>query len=728
MSIRDFKHIFIFTVLFIVNFFSVQSQTTTQFIKRIQDTGDSFELNLGHTIYEGVFTGNGLLGTMTFLKDSSQVEVRIGRTDVYDHRSGGSNLWQRPRLPLGAFIFKLSDKIIESTGKIDLYNAESTAKIKTRKGDLTVNAISLAEENYILLSIDESAYKGDYRFKWHPQKSQSPRAFFDYVELPKGGVKPNPHPIWHTIKKGQVCVQPMLAGGGYGVGYKKFKKGAKTHLLIATDYRQKNTDIAATIQGQLQNFKMDKRAQKIKKHQKWWHAYYRKSAINIPDKQLQDFYNFQLYKLASATRSDKPAIDLQGPWTAKTPWPGYWFNLNLQLTYSPLYTANHLELAESLLHLIDDHTDQLSQNVPKPYQYDAMAIGRSAAPDLNRPVKLEKGKPQNLANPDAELGNLTWLLHSYYRHYAVTQDKAIGNKVFNLLKKSINYYLYLLEKNDQDKYHIAVKTYSPEYSKGYAYDTNYDLSILRWGLSTLIELDNKLNKNDKLRAKWEEVLNNLIGYPVDKTGFMIAKNVPYEESHRHYSHLMMIYPFYEINWDQKENRKLIKKSIETWQSKPAALQGYSLTGLASMKAMMGKGTEASKVLKKFIKKFVTPNTLYAESGPVIETPLSAMTSIEELYVQYWNDIARAFPAIPEHWENVSFENLRIPGAFLLSGKRKDGKNDQLKIYSKKGGILRIKPNLEEPIRVSGEGKILNSKEGVYTVTVPKEKTLILSSH
>ena len=53
-----------------------------------------------------------------------------------------------------------------------------------------------------------------------------------------------------------------------------------------------------------------------------------------------------------------------------------------------------------------------------------------------------------------------------------------------------------MEKNKEGKYQLEAKTYSPEYSKGYAFNTNYDLSILRWGLKTLIEMDNK--KEEKI--------------------------------------------------------------------------------------------------------------------------------------------------------------------------------------------------------------------------------------
>ena len=46
-----------------------------------------------------------------------------------------------------------------------------------------------------------------------------------------------------------------------------------------------------------------------------------------------------------------------------------------------------------------------------------------------------------------------------------------------------------------------------------------------------------------LHPQWQDILQNLILFPMNEGGYMIAQDVPYSESHRHYSHLLMIYPF-----------------------------------------------------------------------------------------------------------------------------------------------------------------------------------------
>ena len=70
-------------------------------------------------------------------------------------------------------------------------------------------------------------------------------------------------------------------------------------------------------------------------HRQWWHLYYPKSFLSVPNAQVESYYWIQMYKLASATRSDKMPMDLMGPWYHKTWWPRVWWNLNIQLAYLP---------------------------------------------------------------------------------------------------------------------------------------------------------------------------------------------------------------------------------------------------------------------------------------------------------------------------------------------------------------------------------------------------------
>src|SRR3546814_15781929 len=79
-------------------------------------------------------------------------------------------------------------------------------------------------------------------------------------------------------------------------------------------------------------------------------------------------------------------------------------------------------------------------------------------------------------------------------------------------------------------------------------DCNYDLALLRWGAGALIEGHHALGTTHPTLAKWRDIAARLTPYPVDEHGYRIGADRAVQP-HRHYSHLMMIYPVYLENRD-----------------------------------------------------------------------------------------------------------------------------------------------------------------------------------
>lgn len=152
-------------------------------------------------------------------------------------------------------------------------------------------------------------------------------------------------------------------------------------------------------------------------------------------------------------------------------------------------------------------------------------------------------------------------------------------------------------------------------------------------------------------------------FPASETeGLLIGRDTPYAFSHRHYSHMLAAYPLYILNPDIPANRTLIERSLKHWHNKPEGLRGYSSTGASSISAMLGNGDDALSYLDQLFDDFLSVNTLYKESGPVIETPLSGVQSIFDMLIQSWGNRIRIFLATPWAWQNVAFRNLRTEGA------------------------------------------------------------------
>lgn len=715
-------------VIMSISYVNTYAQSTGINWQRLLNRSDMVFDTLTTKWDEGAFVGNGLLGTMVYMKDDNALRFEIGRTDVVDHREGINELFGKCRLPIGYFVLRPNGRIVSNTARVDLWNAEIRGHITTTKGSIQWRALTFSQTNIILV---EAQYTGDeksFSWAWVPEESVSSRLSFQKQSAPPG-YKANPAGALHTKGNNGISYynQPMLAGGSYTTAWQSAVAPNKKTFLISVGYALQNGLSDSEAFAAIKKAAAQKQDALLNAHRNWWHQYYRQSFITMPDALLESFYWIQQYKIASASRKNKPLIDLMGPWFYPTPWPAYWWNLNIQLTYSSLYTANHLAIASVLPAVINKNVNNLINNAPEKYRYNALALGRAGGIGMNAPITVTTDTlTKNNPPAELELGDATWVLYYYWLQYRYSMDKHVLAGLYPILKRSINYYLDVLQKEADGKYHLPY-TSSPEYPGGTTRDCNYDLSLLRWGCQTLIQANSLLGENDPLKAKWQDVLQNLTDYPTNANGLMIGRDVPFSISHRHFSHMLMIYPLHVMNWEQPGSRELIEKSLKHWHSMPAAMQGYSFTGGASIYATMHRGNEARDYLHTLITKFVKPNTMYVESGPVIETPLAAVASIQELYIQSWGNKVRVFPAMPDDWADAAFKNLRTEGAFLVSAVRKNKITQWVSIKAGADGICNIDPNIPGLVKLKSARpiKLVNKGEGLYQIAMKKGETVVL---
>ena len=516
------------------------------------------------------------------------------------------------------------------------------------------------------------------------------------------------------------------------VAWRELRSKQQCRLIATVSFEDREEEAIAQANLTLDRGCKESYNELLATHKKWWNEFYQKAAfLTFPDTRFESFYWAQYYKFASTARPGKPIVDLQGVWpTWDTPWTAVWINLNLQLTYSWQTKANMGWLAEPLWESLYKYRYNLQRNVtdiPSQANWtDAACLGRTSSYDFLSPVN-----PSLVEHNQYEVGNLTWLLYYYWQYCAAYGDKQqLTERLFPLLKSAINLFFHIRTKKN-GRYGLP-PTASPEYlPKNIGPNTNYDLASLRWGLKTLIDIDSEYELNDPLLPAWKDFLANLVDYPYDEeTGYKVSDSYKFEDtSHRHYSHLFMIYPYYLVNWDQSDNQEKIKLSVDRWKGN----QGYSRTGKTSMLLSMGRGDEALEQMKLFMDRFVKPNTLYAETGPVIETPLAAVSSLHDFYMQDWGDMIRIFHGIPSSWNNASFVNMRALGAFLVSACRYQGKTVYIRILSEKGNACRIQTGIPTANLVvrseSGKDfpyKVLNEKNGCIEVSPTAGTSIVIT--
>jgi len=675
--------------------------------------------------YEAPFLGNGSLGSY-ICKEPQENALRfdVGNSLVHDHRKDDRGIHGRCRLLIGCFLLRPVGEIVSGTMRLDLWNAEATGCLNTTAGEIAWRAYVAAGSPHIVVEAKASDGERDFVWEFRPENTDSPRQQLALrlkkKHLFRENYRSNPEARLFERNGMNVCWQPLLAGGGTATTWKEIGTGPERILLASNAHSFPDTTALQKAETALANLHRDDLTAIEQEHRRRWHTYYPRSFISLPDKKIENFYWAQIYKLGSATRIGGGLIDNCGPWLVATPWPNTWWNLNVQLSYWPIYASNRLELGIPLVDAVTNRLGNLIDNVPEPYRNDAAALPVATDFELvGETVSVPGGERK------AQVGNLTWLCHNLWLHYRYSMDESILRRtIYPTLRRAVNFYLPFLYEDDRGVLHLKT-TFSPEY--GSAEDCNYDVALLRWGCRTLLETCEILSIDDPLRADWERVEDRLTDYPQNnEKGMMIGRNLPYSRSHRHYSHLLMFYPLHLLNAEQEGSRELMVRSVEHWHSLRGNILGYSWTGASSLYAAFGEGDKALEMLEGLFTKHLRPNTMYMESGPVIETPLSGAQCVHDMLLQSWGGKIRVFPATPSRWGEVRFQDLRTEGAFLVSAVREKGRTTCIRIESLAGEPCVLKTDMEDPVVRIGNAALSPKGDKEYALDLKKGETAILT--
>jgi hypothetical protein len=438
-------------------------------------------------------------------------------------------------------------------------------------------------------------------------------------------------------------------------------------------------------------------------HLAWWDAFWKASAIMLPDTLLQQQYYIDMYKLGSAARKGAPPISLQSVWTADNgklpPWKGdFHHDLNTQLSYWPTYAGNHLDLEQGFLDWLITHKPTFEK-----YTKDYFGVK-----GLNVPgVTTLDGDPmggwiQYSFGPTVG----AWLGHHFYLHWKYSMDREFLQEEAYPWIRDVAVFLNELSVAGQDGKRKLPMSSSPEIHDNSAkawFDqmTNYDLALVRWTFATASELAMELGYSDEAAA-WSAILEEWPEYAIDETGLMVAPGERLMDSHRHFSHLMAIHPLSLVDISNGEgDQEIITNTIAHLDKIGTSYwTGYSFAWLGNLHARAGDGQGATKALRDFASSFVLPNSFHVngdQSGTgksnftyrpfTLEGNFAFAAGIQEMVIQSHTGVLRLFPAIPSDWQDISFSTLRAQGSFLVSANRAKGKVERVEITAEKAGEL-----------------------------------------
>jgi alpha-L-fucosidase 2 len=661
--------------------------------------------NLDSSFFHGAFIGDGVQGAMITQDNLNPDGIRmmLGHYKAIAHNYISGVDMCDSRVFIGDIVITPFGNASRQTMRMDIWNGETTGIITTDKGEINWTAISDRKNNAFVVKMkttgEESLATVSFREQWAVST-----AFYG------GGKDPNKYvsqvatkPARSTQGDIELITSKMKSRGAQAVATQLVKSDNMQVFYVTI-----GTDDISDLNKAVQNATLDATTRMksvieedetatITRNRSWWNDYMKSSYLEIKqDPYWQKFWWLQVYKFG-CTSSEKAGllIDTQGPWTTQCGWSAIWWNLNVQLSYYPMYSANKLDVGRSLVDGID------RMHKAGAFRANASSFGGKPGGMVGRSTAYD-GK----GTWGDEFGNLPWALQCYYKYWKYSGDDQIGKNLFPILKENAAFLISLLSKEADGKYHVK-EGRSPEYDDSKLYkDANYTLMSIDWSLKALLELESLFAMNDPLRDTWKEKLDNLMPFPTNANGYMINPTQGFDKGHRHYSHLLAIYPFHSVTIDDNQQTKdVITKSVNRWidLSTTSGAAGYTFTGGCAMYATLGNGDKALTTLD-YLKPKVHFNTMYEEGmNPVIETPLSGVESINYLMLQSWGDVIRIFPALPAKWANARFKDFRTEGAFLVSASSDKGIISDVQIFSEKGKICVLKnPWKDKNFKVTDE--------------------------
>jgi alpha-L-fucosidase 2 len=685
--------------------------------------------------------GNAMVGSMLYRVDDA-IRLQVFRADVQDHRDDtwGWTAYSRPRLQVGYFSLHPVGKLTGCQWRKDLWNAELTGTITTDRGEIRIRHFTHAGDMAIVTELTPTAGEKGCKWTWHPAEARTTRGGYPTKESEIAGFarqygshyagtlrvfKANPAGRLERDSGISVWIQDLLAGGQYATAWSEEVRGqSRTHIISIANSFPEATAAETAVSDVSRFLKLDW-AEWVEAHRKWWHVYYPKSYVTIPDQGLESLYWQTIYRIGCTSRTGRSLVDTSGIWFQGGPWAYITTDWNIQSAHWPIYAANRLDQGLELVNRIHEGRDELIRAVrPVEWQEDSAYLPLAVASDM-------RGARDGDMRYYDLVGNLPWTMHNLWWQYRYSMDDTmLREKVYPILRRSMNLYLHMV-KESEDGTLCLPPTYSPE--SGAFEDCNFDLALFKWGCLNLLKASKRLGIDDPLIPRWKQVTEKLVDFPADEHGFRLGGDRTSSPDHRHFSHLLMIYPLYLVNIEQKGTREVLQTSYD---------RAHSITGLPAMVqshvspigAALGQGDTALDGLKR-LQGDLMPNGLWPCGGnPCIESTLGTANIVQNMLIQSWSDPAkdepgpiRIFPALPSAWKDVEFRDLRAEGAFLVSAKRSAGKTEWVRIKSLAGEPCRVRPGMKGEVRIKGgrEHQLGSATPGVYEIDLKKNEEVLL---
>ncbi|MBP1963180.1 glycosyl hydrolase family 95 catalytic domain-containing protein [Paenibacillus aceris] len=514
-------------------------------------------------------------------------------------------------------------------------------------------------------------------------------------------------------------------------------EGRMTLLTTVVTEEETNDLLRTALQKVNQSGSLLRIADMIAAHQEHWSNFWSRSSVTVPDKMIEELWYINLYALACSSgkgsRMREQAMGLNGLWDIKQPtkWGSMWYwDVNIQAAFWPLYTANHLEVAEVFNDGLLSYVAEAERMAKQFYGLEGIAGDY----------------------PHALYFSIwPWCAQFLWDYYRYSMDASfLREKAYPVFRGIARFFEGYLKVDAATGQFNIFPDISPEQGP-LTCNSTCTLASVKYVLQIASEANELLGEAEADRLKWRAFALRLAPYKAAETqpyGDMLLDSewAPVNLHLRHPSLLMPIYPIGEISKNSEAALRQRGDNTLRYVENHTEYGVFQFGWLSCAASRLGKGNTALRLLyEQGIDLSMRSNGLFSEETErwmnycnitneplyhphMMEASGEMVAAVNEMLLQSYDGVIDVFPSLPsgepeeertiglydhdvekkvkkyEKWNNCSFQRLLAVGAFEVSAELNNGRTVWVYIQSKAGSkvVLRNPFNWSEKVLVSSK--------------------------